>query len=166
MSAELRNVTLAAKDMAREIERLRARVDDLESQRAALVARLRAGQQWREGRTPPLVTEDYVAQSELRAIFGIALTAPWDAAGEDPCHPCGCPKRFNRHAWGCPGLAAEDPHGSPLDHAAHARMLADGLEEALLPPSDPRHIAEHAPGMRRAIDILRTYSGKHDGGDR
>ncbi|MFJ5057753.1 hypothetical protein ACIP72_37000, partial [Streptomyces cyaneofuscatus] len=20
---------------------------------------------------------------------------------EDPCHPCGCPKRFNRHADGC-----------------------------------------------------------------
>jgi hypothetical protein len=23
-------------------------------------------------------------------------------APEDPCHPCGCPKRFNRHADGCP----------------------------------------------------------------
>ncbi|MEW2636554.1 hypothetical protein AB0903_34240 [Streptomyces sp. NPDC048389] len=23
-------------------------------------------------------------------------------AGEDPCHPCGCPKRFDRHADGCP----------------------------------------------------------------
>ncbi|MGW4493844.1 hypothetical protein [Streptomyces sp. NPDC004376] len=21
---------------------------------------------------------------------------------EDPCRPCGCPKRFDRHAWGCP----------------------------------------------------------------
>lgn len=23
-------------------------------------------------------------------------------ADEDPFHPCGCPKRFARHAWGCP----------------------------------------------------------------
>lgn len=23
-------------------------------------------------------------------------------AAKDPCHPCGCPKRFDRHAWGCP----------------------------------------------------------------
>ncbi|MFE2019842.1 hypothetical protein ACFW9O_17580 [Streptomyces sp. NPDC059499] len=22
----------------------------------------------------------------------------------DPCHPCGCPKRFDRHSWGCPAL--------------------------------------------------------------
>ncbi|MEU6491125.1 hypothetical protein ABZ890_12110 [Streptomyces sp. NPDC046984] len=29
------------------------------------------------------------------------------AGTEDPCHPCGCPKRFERHADGCPTLAAE-----------------------------------------------------------
>jgi hypothetical protein len=28
------------------------------------------------------------------------------AAAADPCHPCGCPKRFDRHAWGCPTQAA------------------------------------------------------------
>jgi hypothetical protein len=28
----------------------------------------------------------------------------WEAEQDrqDPCRPCGCPKRFNRHAWGCP----------------------------------------------------------------
>ncbi|MFC9269016.1 hypothetical protein ACFTXJ_14735 [Streptomyces zhihengii] len=90
------------------------------------------------------------------------------------CRVCGagyeygqpCPKCAFETQVAAAKATAEDPHGSPLDHAAHARMLADGLEEALLPSSDPRHIAEHAPGMRRAIDILRTYSGKHDGGDR
>jgi hypothetical protein len=36
--------------------------------------------------------------------------AGYDVDAEDPCHPCGCPKRFDRHADGCPTLAeAEDP---------------------------------------------------------
>ncbi|WP_333744110.1 hypothetical protein [Streptomyces ardesiacus] len=32
------------------------------------------------------------------------LLAPTQAlrADEDPCHPCGCPKRFDQHADGCP----------------------------------------------------------------
>lgn len=80
--------------------RLRARVAELESEHLvvnealdeaakalrthrgrinALVARLRAGQTWRQGRTPPLVSQDYVSQDELRSIFGIPLTAPWSA---------------------------------------------------------------------------------------
>jgi len=29
------------------------------------------------------------------------------APDEDPCHPCGCPKRFNRHADGCPAEAQQ-----------------------------------------------------------
>ncbi len=33
---------------------------------------------------------------------------------EDPCHPCGCPKRFNRHADGC--AYSECPScGAPAD---------------------------------------------------
>ncbi|MER6832648.1 hypothetical protein ABT320_01435 [Streptomyces cellulosae] len=27
---------------------------------------------------------------------------------EDPCHPCGCPTRFDRHADGCPTLTAAE----------------------------------------------------------
>ncbi|MYS15071.1 hypothetical protein [Streptomyces sp. SID4982] len=91
---------LAVRD--NEVDGLRARVAELEAQRAALAVRLRKGQRWEQGRTPPLVTQDYVGQDELRSIFGITLTPPWEAPVEDPCHPCGCPKRFNRHAWGCP----------------------------------------------------------------
>ncbi|MCI4045093.1 hypothetical protein [Streptomyces sp. TRM75563] len=46
--------------------------------------------------------------------------ARWAAPAptEDPCRPCGCPKRFERHAWGCPTLP-EDPHDSPL-HQSYA----------------------------------------------
>lgn len=36
---------------------------------------------------------------------------------QDPCHPCGCPKRFDRHAWGCPTLPDEDRPG--MHHAVH-----------------------------------------------
>lgn len=35
---------------------------------------------------------------------------------EDPCHPCGCPKRFNRHADGCPTLP-EGEHYAAVHHA-------------------------------------------------
>lgn len=88
-----------------EIERLKARVAELEAGRAALAARLRAGQVWQQGRSMPLVSQDYVPQDELRTMFGIPLVAPWD---EDPCLPCGCPKRFDRHADGCPVNAEAD----------------------------------------------------------
>lgn len=88
-------------------EPLRARVAELEAQRDALAARLKRGQEWQPGRTPALVSQDYLSQDELRSIFGIPLVAPWDDT-EDPCHPCGCPTRFDRHAWGCPTLPAED----------------------------------------------------------
>ncbi|MGW1039355.1 hypothetical protein [Streptomyces sp. NPDC002547] len=35
------------------------------------------------------------------------LTANIDDQDDDPCRPCGCPQRFERHAGGCPTLAAE-----------------------------------------------------------
>lgn len=63
--------------VAPELERLRLRVAELEAQREALAERLRAGQQWRQGRNPELVSENFVSQSELRSIFGIPLVAPW-----------------------------------------------------------------------------------------
>jgi hypothetical protein len=53
-------------------------------EREALVERLRAGQQWERGRDPELVSENYVSQSELREIFGIPLTAPWDEPAAVP----------------------------------------------------------------------------------
>ncbi|MDF2708140.1 MAG: hypothetical protein K0R62_3792 [Nonomuraea muscovyensis] len=34
---------------------------------------------------------------------------------ENPFRPCGCPKRFDRHAWGCPTVP-EDQYASPLHH--------------------------------------------------
>jgi hypothetical protein len=61
---------------------LRARLAVLEAQRAALAERLLAGQQWRRGRNPELVSEDRVSQPELRVIFGIPLAAPWDGVAE------------------------------------------------------------------------------------
>lgn len=48
-----------------------------------------------------------------------------EATAEDPIRPCGCPKRFDRHAWGCPtlpdALRAEDAADiltvAPAEHA-------------------------------------------------
>lgn len=78
----------AQKGRAETLDRLlreaQARVAELEAQREALAERLRAGQQWQRGRNPELVSENFVSQSELRCIFGIPLTAPWD---EDPAMP-------------------------------------------------------------------------------
>ncbi|RSN13784.1 hypothetical protein DMH25_08330 [Streptomyces sp. WAC 01325] len=96
---------------AEEAARLRARVAEQDTQREALAERLRAGQRWQRGRRPELVSENLVSQSELRDIFGIPLVAPWDEPHYDPCHPCGCPKRFDRHADGCPGSGAEGGGG-------------------------------------------------------
>ncbi|MFJ8345120.1 hypothetical protein ACIQ9J_01835 [Streptomyces sp. NPDC094153] len=122
---------------AQELEKLRARVAELEAQRAALAERLRAGQKWQRGRNPELVSENFVSQSELRSIFGIPLTAPWD---EDPCHPCGCPKRFDRHAWGCPTLPAE----------------ADGITRRIAPTQALR---EDEPAE---APTLTVYRASHD----
>lgn len=64
-------------EVAAELDTLRARVAELDVQRQALAERLSAGQTWQRGRSPELVSENYVSQSELRAIFGIPLAAPW-----------------------------------------------------------------------------------------
>ncbi|MDX3314713.1 hypothetical protein P1S61_37800 [Streptomyces sp. ME08-AFT2] len=56
----------------------------------------------------------YEAEADAAEPDGITkVIAPVQALQpvEDPCHPCGCPKRFDRHAWGCPTLADEDPFG-------------------------------------------------------
>ncbi|WP_460071138.1 hypothetical protein [Streptomyces sp. YKOK-I1] len=124
---------LMTPETAAELKRLQERVAELEAQRKDLAARLRAGQQWQPGRRPPLVSEDYVSQDELRAMFGIPLAAPWDEPGADPCHPCGCPKRFGRHAWGCPTLTAEEQgeHYASVHHTyrvPHDLPAPDGAQ--------------------------------------
>jgi hypothetical protein len=102
--AERHSTNEALSEAAEALRRQRDRITGMVKQREVLAERLRAGQHWERGRNPELVSENYVSQSELREIFGIPLVAPWD---EDPCRPCGCPKRFDRHAEGCPTLPAE-----------------------------------------------------------
>lgn len=43
---------------------------------------------------------------------------------EDPCRPCGCPKRFERHAWGCPTLPEVTPTEA-AERAAVDRSITD-----------------------------------------
>jgi hypothetical protein len=86
---------------------LRTRVAELDAQREALSARLRAGQRWKQGRTPALVSQDFVSQDELRAMFGIPMVAPWD----EPTKPDALTRTFAPTA-----ALREDPHDSPLHH--------------------------------------------------
>jgi hypothetical protein len=90
-----------------ENARLRTRVAELDAQREALSARLRAGQRWKQGRTPALVSQDFVSQDELRAMFGIPMVAPWD----EPTKPDALTRTFAPTA-----ALREDPHDSPLHH--------------------------------------------------
>lgn len=97
-----------ARKLLKENEQLRARVAELEAERhttnealddavqalrerqterEALVERMRAGQRWQRGRKPELVSENHVSQSELREIFGIPLTPPWE---NEPAPKCRC----------------------------------------------------------------------------
>ncbi|TXS55222.1 hypothetical protein [Streptomyces sp. t39] len=56
----------------------------------------------------------YEADAIVRGVAVKAghLTSTQPAEATDPCHPCGCPKRFNRHAWGCP-TQSDDTLASP-----------------------------------------------------
>jgi hypothetical protein len=144
------SVSLASEQMRADRDRidglestntaLRARLAEVEGQRAALAERLRAGQTWRQGR---LVSEDVVSQSELREMFGIPLAAPLDgitrriapvqALREDPQLKGRARldeltvERAEATHWKRLGL--EDPHDSPLrraDRIPHDLPAPDG----------------------------------------
>jgi hypothetical protein len=119
---------------------LRARLAEVEGQRAALAERLRAGQTWRQDR---LVSEDSVSQPELRSIFEIPLAAPLDgitrqiapvqALREEP--PLKGRARLDEltveraEATHWKRLGLEDPHESPLhrtDRIPHDMPPLDG----------------------------------------
>ena len=102
LESERHSTNEALSDAAEALRANRDRIAQADAQRQALAERLRAGQQWQRGRNPDLVSENYVSQSELRAIFGIPLTAPWDDE-EDCDHP-------NGHGpYGCTGCGAATP---------------------------------------------------------
>ena len=48
-------------------------------------------------------------------IAELEAQSPAAQEPENPFRPCGCPKRFDRHAWGCPTVP-EDRHESELHH--------------------------------------------------
>lgn len=77
LEAERRSTNEWVDDAAEALRASRDRIAELEAEREALSERLRAGQVWRQGRSPELVSENFVSQSELRSIFGIPLTPPW-----------------------------------------------------------------------------------------
>ncbi len=74
------------------------RIEDVEVRASALVSPAEAAK-----------LERYIVPAPLQTAAHAIPTETEIAPAEDPCHPCGCPKRFNRHAYGCPETAsAED----------------------------------------------------------
>ncbi|MEU3426633.1 hypothetical protein [Streptomyces gardneri] len=92
---------LQSPETAAEEKTLRARVAELEAERHSTNEALSdAAEQMRRDR-------DRIAELEAQLL---AVQEP-----ENPFRPCGCPKRFDRHAWGCPTVP-EDRHESELHH--------------------------------------------------
>jgi hypothetical protein len=52
-------------------------------------------------------TEQAKESADKLTRRNVPLQALREDEPADPCHPCGCPKRFERHADGCPTLPAE-----------------------------------------------------------
>jgi hypothetical protein len=112
------------------VEALRVQRDRI----AELEARLNAVAEYATSRvTGPEAT------NEVSASWVLHLLAV-DHDSQNPIRPCGCSKRFDRHAWGCPTLPAddvpllrqpEDPHDSiPTFSASEiARWQARQLED-------------------------------------
>lgn len=82
--------------------------------------------------------DDVAAVAELAAAVELlgALPVP-TGQWVDPCRPCGCPTRFNRHADGCP-----DPVPLPGE-LAEQRHLRDPLDHVL------EHLADERPAVTR-----------------
>ncbi|WP_171108671.1 MULTISPECIES: hypothetical protein [unclassified Streptomyces] len=130
-----------------ELAWLRARVAELEAERHSTNEALSdAAETLRANRDRIAELEQQLAAKDRPVDEDPIAYALTDKAASavDPCHPCGCPKRFDRHAWGCPTTAVdaasvaaddvtprvaklrgilagqraavEDPHDSPLHH--------------------------------------------------
>ncbi|MGD6750961.1 hypothetical protein [Streptomyces sp. BH105] len=66
---------------------------------------------------------------QLRERIAAALAEASVTA--DPCHPCGCPRRFNRHADGCP---IRDRIAQALEEADYRMDMRRGdLADAIMP---------------------------------
>ncbi|KUJ65427.1 hypothetical protein [Streptosporangium amethystogenes] len=94
-------------------------------------------------------------KAELAALRARVAELEADITHDDPCRPCGCSKRFERYAWGCPTLPAddvpvlpqprqaEDPHDSVLHHDyALGRDL----------PAIPRQTTGRCPSCSRTFE--------------
>jgi hypothetical protein len=99
-SFEMRLVERRAhEDTATELVALRDRVTELEALKPASI---QTCQKCGAGYTLGQPCSTCQFKAEMAAATGV--------------RECGCPARFERHAWGCPTLPVEDPHDSPLHH--------------------------------------------------
>ncbi|MFW3473599.1 hypothetical protein ACN24M_20260 [Streptomyces microflavus] len=96
----------AVPELLAEVDRLRARVAELEAAAEAYPGELAM----LRGLLGVLrVVAAHGDMCEVRRLIAEHAADEQAAYAEDPCRPCGCPKRFDRHADGCPTLPEVTP---------------------------------------------------------
>jgi hypothetical protein len=81
--------------------------------------------------------------------------AALEAAVGEAVHPCGCPKRFGRHADGCPTeaeRAAEASGGDTLPAWLYQRFLPEGEGWEYLDSGQREYWEHQARAVRRAVE--------------
>ncbi|WP_037616321.1 hypothetical protein [Streptomyces aureus] len=161
---------LMSPETAAELERLRTRNAELE-------ARVSAEENIRPHRQACANSNlHYIGKLSLRirrtrflhvnhpdpercAHDGMAWPCPTVAALEsavgEAVHPCGCPKRFGRHADGCPteaDRAAEENGGDTLPAWLYERFMPEGEGWGYLDPGQREYWEHQARAVRRAVE--------------
>jgi hypothetical protein len=81
--------------------------------------------------------------------------AALEAAVGEAVHPCGCPKRFGRHADGCPTeveRAAEASSGNTLPAWLYQRFMPEGEGWEYLDSGQREYWEHQAHAVRRAVE--------------
>ncbi|MGW2692418.1 hypothetical protein ACWC3Y_11210 [Streptomyces sp. NPDC001296] len=161
---------LQSPETAAELEQLRAQVAELLAERhttnEALDDAVKALRADRD-RIAELEAEKkrVAAHAEHLATCLVARSEELMAA-EDPCRPCGCPKRFDRHADGCPTLAAEPADGITRRNVPLQALREDALAEDVAP--QVQKLRNLLAGQRAALEdphdspLHHTYRISHD----
>lgn len=82
-------------------------------------------------------------------------TAALEAAVGEAVHPCGCPKRFGRHAEGCPTQASREADASGKDTLAawlYQRFMPGGVGWDHLDSGQREYWEHEARAVRRAVE--------------
>lgn len=156
-------------EMAAELERLRARVTELEAWKTAddkvrphrmaiansnlhYIGKLEL--RIRRARVLHLKHSDSEHCQHDGAAWPCPTVAALEAAVGEAVHPCGCPKRFGRHADGCPTEAARKSElttGDTLPAWLYQRFMPEGESWDRLDSGQREYWEHQARAVRRAV---------------